>query len=139
MVRIYNYFKFEVHDQDEVAKNQIKDFKQLIEIKYEEPEPPVDNDPKGKGKNAAAAAKDTKKKEPEKKDEKAKDAKDKGKKDPKKKKDVKTFEPIKEQDNREVNRANYGISAFNVNDLLNPHLTTVKLRNHIVPLKKYEV
>jgi len=133
--------QFEVHDQDEVAKNQIREYKQLGEIKYEEPEPPAETlDPKAKGKGAAAKKREPSA-DPKKKDDKAKDAKGKdakGKKDPKKKKDVKTFEPIKNEDTREMIRNNYGMANFNLQDLLNPHLTSVKLRSHVVPVQKYE-
>lgn len=145
--------KFEIHDQDEVAKNQIREFKQLVDIKYEEPEPPVEAiDPKAKGAKGAAAAKAAREKSADpskKKDDKAKDAKDpkakdpkakdaKGKKDAKKKKDIKSFEPIKHEEKREFIRGNYGISNFNLNDLLNPHANSLKIRNYIVPLQKYE-
>ena len=136
------YWQFEIHDQDEVEKNNLRDFKHLVDIKYEEPEQPVEVDPKAKGK----APPGKKPVEPEKKKEdKAKETKDakgkdaKGKKDAKKKKDVKSFEPVIEEDKRKIIRTNYGVSNFNLNDLLNPHLNSVKIRNYIVPLQKYEV
>ncbi len=76
-----------MHDQDEVAKSQIKDFKHLVDVKYEEPQPPVDTiDPKAKGGKGGAPAK---KVEPPKKEEKKEPAKDAKGKDAKGKKDAK--------------------------------------------------
>eukprot|EP00330_Aristerostoma_sp_ATCC50986_P001060 CAMPEP_0114579672 /NCGR_PEP_ID=MMETSP0125-20121206/4009_1 /TAXON_ID=485358 ORGANISM="Aristerostoma sp., Strain ATCC 50986" /NCGR_SAMPLE_ID=MMETSP0125 /ASSEMBLY_ACC=CAM_ASM_000245 /LENGTH=119 /DNA_ID=CAMNT_0001770571 /DNA_START=232 /DNA_END=588 /DNA_ORIENTATION=+ len=91
-------------------------YKNLIDVKIESEEKEKTPEPvKGKKGKAAAKAKESDKK----KDEKPKDSKS-SKKAPAKKKDIKSFEPILEEDTRQYITTNYGIAKFNLQDLLKP-------------------
>ena len=141
----FDYFKLsklELHDQNELIKNDLKEERKLIEIKVEDFEnKETITDPKdvaGKGKTDKGKAPAKLEKPATQKAADVKGGKD-GKKDPKKKKEMKVFDPIKENLKKEMMTLNYGVSNLMLTDLLKDNVKSLKLRGFIAPIQKIEV
>ncbi|CAD8173492.1 unnamed protein product [Paramecium octaurelia] len=133
--------KFELHDKDEVVRNDVKEELQLFDIekwlqieeeKNRPPEPDFTVDPKtGKKIPKKEVKKDDKK---EVKKEVKKDAK----KD-NKKKEVKLGEPIlEEQPKKQYNRNNHGVAIMNLGAFIHSNVREVDLLAGIVPRRVFE-
>lgn len=125
----------EVHDRDEVKRDNLRKSLGYLDLKEPEPLETEDDDPKKKKKPGAAAtgAAAAKKPDPAKK-------KDDGKKDPKKKKDKKKdylLEDFVQLPPTEYFQQEHGVCRICFKDLLNPYSLKYQVVAQIIPRKVF--